>query len=90
MIQYSARQPGDRADWPSVGIFAQRYSHRPNRIGITLCALLSVDDLRVRVAGLDAIDGTPVLDIKPWILEYGRRGETFQPQWTSELMADYW
>jgi tRNA (adenine37-N6)-methyltransferase len=90
LIESSARRPGDRADWPSVGIFAQRYSHRPNRIGVARCALLSVEDLTVRVAGLDAIDGSPVLDIKPWVLKHGPRGETFQPQWTTELMADYW
>ena len=51
---------------------------------------LSVEGLTVRVGGLDAIDGTPVLDIKPWVSEYGLWGETFQPRWTSELMAGYW
>ena len=90
LIEYSARRPGDRTEWPRVGIFAQRYSHRPNRIGVSRCALLSVEGLTARVGGLDAIDGTPVLDIKPWVSEYGPRGETFQPRWTSELMAGYW
>jgi tRNA (Thr-GGU) A37 N-methylase len=44
----------------------------------------------VHVSGLDAIDGTPVVDIKPWMDEFGPRGEVGQPQWASELMKDYW
>ena len=44
----------------------------------------------VRVAGLDAIDGTPVIDIKPHMVEFGPRGEVRQPGWSTELMRDYW
>jgi len=44
----------------------------------------------VSVEGLDAIDGTPVLDIKPYIREFGAREETSQPAWATELMAGYW
>ncbi len=64
-VNSGARHPRGRADWPLVGIFAQRGKGRPNRIGVTACALLSVDGLTLRVRGLDAIDGTPVLDVKP-------------------------
>jgi len=60
------RRPQGRADMPCIGIFAQRAKHRPNPIGITSVRLLSVDDNVLRVQGLDAIDGTPVLDIKPY------------------------
>jgi tRNA (Thr-GGU) A37 N-methylase len=42
------------------------------------------------LAGLDAIDGTPVLDLKPWVQEFGPRGELHQPAWISELMTEYW
>jgi tRNA (adenine37-N6)-methyltransferase len=49
-----------------------------------------VDGLDVQVAGLDAIDGTPVLDIKPYLTEFGPRGEVRQPNWSAELMADYY
>jgi tRNA (Thr-GGU) A37 N-methylase len=42
------------------------------------------------VRGLDAVDGTPVLDIKPWMAAFGPRGETRQPAWASELMRGYW
>jgi tRNA (Thr-GGU) A37 N-methylase len=62
-VHTGARHPGGNTDWPLVGIFAQRGKDRPNRIGVTVCRLLSVDGLMLRVQGLDAIDGTPVLDI---------------------------
>ena len=89
-INLGARHPRNRDDWPLVGIFAQRAKARPNRLGITTCELVDVDGLDVHVRGLDAIDGTPVLDIKPHVREFGPRGEVRQPAWISELMADYW
>ncbi|TEB15813.1 hypothetical protein C9890_0591, partial [Perkinsus sp. BL_2016] len=48
------------------GIFACRSPHRPNNIGLSLVRLVAVDELNLKVAGLDALDGTPVLDIKPY------------------------
>ena len=77
-------------NWPEVGIFAQRGKNRPNRIGVSRCRLLGVDGLDVRVAGLDAIAGTPVLDVKPYMAEFGPVGETAQPEWATELMRDYY
>lgn len=89
-ITLGARHPRNRDDWPLVGIFAQRAKARPNRLGITTCEVLAVEGLEVRVRGLDAIDGTPVLDIKPHVREFGPRGEVRQPRWISELMNGYW
>ena len=89
-IHIGARHPRDRADWPLVGIFAQRGKDRPNRIGVTICRLLSVEDLKLKVRGLDAIDGTPVLDIKPVMTGFLPRGEITEPVWAQELMKDYW
>jgi len=89
-IVLAARHPRGRTDWPKVGIFAQRGKMRPNRLGVTTCRIESVDGLDVRVRGLDAIDGTPVLDIKPHMREFGARGEVRQPEWVGELMAEYW
>lgn len=85
-----ARHPRGRKDWPLTGILAQRAKDRPNRLGVTVCRLLSVDGLRLILSGLDAIDGTPVLDIKPYLREFGPRGELHQPTWSTELMKDYW
>ena len=73
-----------------MGIFAQRAKDRPNRLGLSVCRLLGVDGVRIDVAGLDAVDGTPVLDVKPWMAEFGPRGPVRQPTWSRELMAGYW
>jgi tRNA-Thr(GGU) m(6)t(6)A37 methyltransferase TsaA len=88
-VETGARHPRERADWPLVGIFSQRGKARPNRIGLTRAAIVRVDAKVLRVRGLDAIDGSPVLDIKPWMEEFGPIGVTRQPAWASELMADY-
>jgi len=85
-----ARHPRGRADWPAVGIFAQRGKDRPNHLGISRAVLLRVDGLDLHVEGLDAIDGTPVVDIKPWMNEFGPRGLVRQPAWASELMKRYY
>jgi tRNA (Thr-GGU) A37 N-methylase len=89
-IQTGARHPRGRTDWPRVGILAQRGKGRPNRIGVTICRLLSVDGLTLRVQGLDAIDGTPVLDIKPVMKGFLPRGDVREPEWAAELMRGYW
>lgn len=89
-VQTGARCPRGRKDWPLVGIFAQRGKGRPNRIGVCVCRLLSVDGLKLSVQGLDAIDGTPVLDIKPVMKGFLPRGEVREPAWATELMKEYW
>ncbi|MEV5276818.1 SAM-dependent methyltransferase [Streptomyces sp. NPDC051993] len=89
-IVSGARRPRGNPDWPLVGVFAQRGKNRPNRLGVSRCRVLAVDGLDVQVAGLDAVDGTPVLDIKPYLAEFGPRGETVQPSWSVELMRDYY
>ena len=74
-VNTGARHPRGRQDWPLVGILAQRGKDRPNRIGVTVCRILSVDGLSLRVRGLDAVDGTPVLDIKPVMKGFLPRGD---------------
>ena len=85
-----ARHPRGRADWPKVGIFAQRGKDRPNRLGVTVCKLLGINGTTLNVAGLDAIDGTPILDIKPCMRGFLPRGDIREPDWARELMAGYW
>ena len=89
-IEKGARHPRSRQDWPLTGIFAQRGKNRPNRLGVTVCRILSVEGTRLNVEGLDVIDGTPVIDIKPVMREFLSRGEIRQPEWVAELMAAYW
>ncbi|QBF47469.1 SAM-dependent methyltransferase [Janibacter limosus] len=83
------RHPRGRKDWPLVGIFAQRAKKRPNFVGATTCRVVSVDGTTLTVEGLDAMDGTPILDLKPHMQEFEPRGEVIQPEWSHNVMADY-
>ncbi len=83
------RRPRGREDMPEMGIFAQRAKHRPNPIGITAVELISVSDNIVKVRGLDAIDGSPVLDLKPYFPEFDRVDNVRVPEWAGRLMKDY-
>lgn len=83
------RHPRGRTDMPEVGIFAQRAKHRPNPIGLTAVRLLSVVGNVLTVRGLDAIDGSPVLDIKPYFLAFDRINDASAPEWVGRLMEGY-
>jgi tRNA (Thr-GGU) A37 N-methylase len=85
-----ARHPRGNSEWPSVGILAQRAKDRPNRLGLTVCRLVAARGLTLEVTGLDAVDGTPVLDIKPYMHGFAPRGDVREPQWATELMTGYW
>jgi tRNA-Thr(GGU) m(6)t(6)A37 methyltransferase TsaA len=89
-IVRDARHPRNNPDWPRVGIFAQRGKNRPNRLGSTIVRIVGVEGRALRVAELDAIDGTPVLDIKPVMREFLPRQPVRQPAWVAELMREYW
>jgi tRNA-Thr(GGU) m(6)t(6)A37 methyltransferase TsaA len=89
-IEMGARHPRNNKDWPKVGIFAQRGKNRPNRLGVTTVKILKREGRQLYVKGLDAIDGTPVLDIKPVMQEFLPREEISQPTWATELMQNYW
>jgi tRNA-Thr(GGU) m(6)t(6)A37 methyltransferase TsaA len=89
-ITTTTRRPRGNPDWPEVGIFAQRGRNRPNLLGVSRCRLLAVRGLDLHVRGLDAVDGSPVLDIKPYMAEFGPQGETVQPGWATELMRAYY
>ncbi|MFJ8458255.1 SAM-dependent methyltransferase [Lysinibacillus xylanilyticus] len=89
-IQYEARHPRNNKDYPEVGIFAQRGKNRPNKIGVTVVELLELKDRTLIVKGLDAIDGTPIIDIKPVMKEFLPKGEIKQPKWSTDLMINYW
>jgi len=89
-IERGARHPRGNPAWPSVGIFAQRGKDRPNRLGSTIVEISRRAGRVLTVVGLDAIDGTPVLDIKPVMTEFLPRRPVTQPEWSRELMREYW
>ena len=82
--------PRGNTNWPEVGIFAQRKKDRPNGIGLTIVELVKREGNTIWVKYLDAIDGTPVMDIKPVMKEFLATAEIKQPKWSSELMKNYW
>lgn len=89
-VETKTRHPRENPKWPKVGIFAQRGRKRPNRIGATICEIVSVGGLSLRVRGLDALNGSPVLDIKPVMTEFlPDKRSVRQPQWSRELMSTY-
>ncbi|MFD5448115.1 SAM-dependent methyltransferase [Streptomyces sp. NPDC003470] len=77
-----------RPDLPPVGIFAGRGPRRPNRIGVTSCAIESVRGRELTVVGLDAVSGTPVIDLKPTMEEF-LPVNVRQPEWVGRLMSEY-
>ena len=83
------RRPRGRADMPESGIFAQRAKHRPNPIGVTAVAVVGREGAVLRVRGLDAIDGTPILDLKPYFPQFDRVESARIPDWADRLMRDY-
>ncbi len=89
-VHTGARHPRGNIDWPKVGILAQRAKNRPNRLGLTTCRLVKVEGLVLTVSGLDAIEGSPILDIKPYMSGFAPRGEVREPDWARQLMQGYW
>ena len=89
-IECGTRHPRGNAAWPRVGIFAQRGKDRPNRLGTTIVEIKTREGRVLTVVGLDAVDGTPVVDIKPLMAGFLPRGPVRQPAWSRELMRDYW
>lgn len=89
-IQYDARHPRNNKNYPEVGIFAQRGKNRPNKLGVTIVELIEIKQRTLIVKGLDAIDGTPIIDIKPVMKEFLPKGDVKQPNWSTSLMDKYW
>ena len=67
-----ATRPGDDPTSPELGVFSTRSPARPNPIGLHRVTILEIEDSRIRVQPLEAINGTPLLDIKPVIRPNGR------------------
>lgn len=82
------RRPQNRDDMPLVGIFSQRGKDRPNKIGMTAVQIVEVCEKALVVKGLDAINGTAVLDIKPYYPVYDKK-DVDVPDWVNRLMEHY-
>ncbi len=89
-VRRGASHPRGNPAWPRVGVLAGHSPVRPNHLGISRCELLRVSGLELTVRGLDAIDGTPILDIKPYATGFQPAGPVREPAWIRELMRDYY
>lgn len=90
-IVHSARHPRNNTQLPLTGILAQRTKNRVNQLGLSRAKIVAVDGLTIQVQGLDAIDQTPVLDIKPYMKEFSPNShEVIQPKWVTDIMKNYY
>jgi len=83
-------RPRGRRELPLVGLFATRSPHRPNPVGKATVRLLQRQGNILRVQGLDAIDGTPVIDIKPYIPGYDSAPDAKVPPWITKLQDEHY
>ena len=79
------KHPRGRKDYPKVGIFALRCRWRPNPVGVSVCRLLGVKGTTLRLEGLDALNGSPVLDVKPYWPRFDRVRGAKVPAWAKKL-----
>jgi tRNA (adenine37-N6)-methyltransferase len=86
---YHPRPSRGRTDLPAVGVFADRGPRRPNRLAVTQCRILATTDNHLLLRGLDAVAGTPVVDIKPVVHAF-QPASTTEPSWVHEVLKDYW
>lgn len=87
--QQLLRHPRGMEHLREVGVFAQRTKYRPNAIGVSAVELRSIRGNVVVVRGLDALDGTPVLDLKPYIPMFDRVESPRTPEWVTHFTEGY-
>ena len=84
------RHPRNNPALPKLGTYAQRNKNRPNKLGLTTVELIERKGKMLVVQNLDAIDGTPILDIKPVMQAFQPKGIIREPKWVNEIMKNYW
>ncbi|WP_331751013.1 TrmO family methyltransferase (plasmid) [Streptomyces globisporus] len=85
-----ARSPRNNPRWPATGPFAHRNHRRLNQLAISYPRLLGIDGRDLLVTDLDAVDGTPVVDIGAYFTAMGPRGPVREPAWPGEMLTNYW
>ena len=87
--EHLLRHPRGQKEQPKIGVFAQRTKYRPNPIGISSVELLSVESNVVTVKGLDAMDDTPLLDLKPYMPIFDKIDDARLPEWSGKFNKGY-
>ena len=80
-----SHRPQGNPKVPIVGIFSCRCPARPNPVGITTVRLVEHKGNRIKIKGLDILDGTPIIDIKPYWPQYDKPGKAKIPDWVYKL-----
>lgn len=89
-VALHARSPRNNPKWPATGTFVHRNHRRPNQLATSHPRLVRVEGRDLHVTDLDAVDGTPVIDIAPYFPEMGPRGPVRVAPWVSEMLTRYW
>ncbi|MGW2695656.1 SAM-dependent methyltransferase [Streptomyces sp. NPDC001296] len=90
-VQLHARSPRGNQNWPATGTFVHRNHRRPNQLAISYPRLLKIEGRDLLVSDLDAVDGTPVIDLAPYFEQMGPQGPIRQPAWPGEMLEpNYW
>lgn len=89
-VELHARSPRGNPRWPATGTFVHRNHRRPNQLATSYPRLLHVDGRDLHVSDLDAVNGTPVVDLAPWFEAMGPRGRVHEPAWPGEMLTNYW
>ncbi|MFI0742780.1 SAM-dependent methyltransferase [Streptomyces sp. NPDC021100] len=89
-VALHARRPRGNPHWPATGTFVHRNHRRPNQLALSFPRLLRAEGRDLHVTDLDAVDGTPVVDLAPYFPQMGPRGPVTTPAWPEEMLRHYW
>lgn len=89
-VALHARSPRGNPAWAPSGTFVHRNHRRPNQLAVSYPRLLRVDGRDLHVTDLDAVDGTPVVDLAPYFTPMGPRGPVQEASWVGEMLTAYW
>ncbi|MCM2388782.1 SAM-dependent methyltransferase [Streptomyces albipurpureus] len=89
-VALHVRSPRNNPQWPATGTFAHRNHRRPNQLATSFPRVLGVHGRDIHVTDLDAVDGTPILDLAPYFPAMGPQGAIHTPTWVPEMLPDYW
>lgn len=89
-VALHARSPRNDPRWPASGTFVHRNHRRPNQLATSYPRLLRVDGRDLHVTNLDAVAGSPVIDLAPYFPAMGPHGPIRVPNWVTEMLDAYW
>ncbi|MER5988692.1 TrmO family methyltransferase [Streptomyces sp. NPDC001787] len=89
-VAFHARSPRNDPRWPATGTHAHRNHRRPNQLAVSFPRLLKIHGRDLHVTDLDAVHGTPVIDLGPYFQQMGPRGPVREPEWPAEMLEKYW